>query len=231
MPQYPYPRRHGRKRYYKRRRRRYRPRKRNFIHSIANAAFTGARIAKKLADVVNVEYKRMEGSMVNTSVPQSGYVFPISDQIVQGDADTSRDGDSLKNQRLTMRIRGTNKGSSFNNLRFIILVDKQARSVSDPGWSLSDWFTHVGGPNATLSAKLYDNRFQTKILMDRTIYVNNNDFVTKEFHVNLPLNFHTQYVSGTTTVSTNRLMLIAISDAATNIPEFNAVWGLTFTDN
>ena len=75
--------------------------------------------------------------------------------------------------------------------------------------------------------------FQTKFLAKRTVFVNADKPVAR-FNINLKnINYHVQYENETTTVNTNDLELLLISNdpSASNGPRITFNGRLTFIDN
>lgn len=211
-----------RKRNYKRRRRPPPPPMR---YQVADTAYNAYRLATKLAKAVNVEYKYHDESLsaqsVNYSASTTSYLL---NDMPQGDGDTTRDGDSIKCQGLTLRGVLARNGADAT-VRMVIVWDKQNNVVP------ADIFHLAGQQSAPWSNKSYDHRFQSRILYDRTFTLD-TDATRLNFHVKKNIMLHTQFNSGTTTINTGALRVFFISDQVTiNEPVLTFTSRLTFTDN
>lgn len=213
-----YPRKH----YRGRRRRRHR-KSRYGVYSAAGKQLW--RDVKKLKDIINTEYKFSPFNH-DAMVDNIGTLTPLG-YPSQGTGDTARVGDSIKLQRLS--ARGSivyNGGSSV--ARIIILNDKQS-TVGNVWDYLDD--TAYNTVNAPYSPKDYDNRFTTKTLYDKTFCVS-ADNPHKLIDIDLPLNFHTQFIDGTTSRRSGALQMITLSSSETsNLPYVRLNGKITFTDN
>lgn len=179
---------------------------------------------KQLADAVNIEYKYIEPNNTATGVDYDGVLYALN-TVSQGVTDNTRIGDSLKVQRLTMRYAV--KRNSADSLIRVIVLWEQIPTLSTP----ADVINGAGGTNAPLGPKVYDNRFKTRFLYDRTFALSSNNSI-KNVDVNLPINLHTQYSAGSTTITTGKLWLLVISDQITsNLPTFQYLTRVTYTDD
>lgn len=96
--------------------------------SVANKAL---KIASKVADAVNIEYKETEGNLTQNP-DYNGIITDLSALISQGVGKSQRTGDSVKLQRLTLRgmcinnqaIGGTGPSSAPEQFRVILYHDK-----------------------------------------------------------------------------------------------------------
>jgi len=197
----------------------------------AKAAYYGSvgyelyRDVKKLKDMVNVEYKEITWANTGTAVTYNGNNDPLS-VIPQGVANAQRTGDSVKLQTLTLRgAVNLNAAGQEGLVRMIILNDKN-NIISTPATLLTD----VGTSLAPFGLKVEENKYETKMLYDRTFKVSNQNPITP-FKVVLPLNFHTNFVAGTTGVSTGMLRLIFVSNILINPPSVSYKVQLSYTDN
>lgn len=197
------------------------------LGSIAGTALTALKIGRRLMDVVNTEYKYNPASGNNTPIDYNG-VLGILNNPAQGITDTTRTGDSIKCQHLTMRGVITRNPSGDSVFRVVILWVQNPI----PSLSAASIFQYAGSVQSAISPKLYDNRFQTKFLIDRT-YVMDTDESTRKFTINLPINRHTQFDQSTATITTGILYVLFISDASPAGADPDVTWNsrLTFTDN
>jgi hypothetical protein len=154
--------------------------------------------------------------------------------IPQGDTDTTRDGDALFNMNVHIRAslwhdpQTGNQGASAG-FRFILFFDK-SNTISSVGDLLD-----LSGDDETnmLSPIDWDIRKQVTILHDSMTSV---DGVWKERLLRewvFPLKKSTQFEAGTTTITTNALKGLWISDRASTdsyLPKLIYYYRITFKD-
>lgn len=193
--------------------------------SVGSAAYSALKIARKLKDAVNIEYKYY--SQNNAISADYGGTVTALNLIPQGITDSQRIGDSLKMQNLTIRGVWTLQGGQQAVCRHLVVLDHQNK-VSTAG----DVLDNIGSGYAPYSAKQYDKRFQTRILYDKTFVVDANNPL-KAFDLVVPVNSHTQYDSALTTIDTGALKIICLSNiaAGATAPYFSFTSRLTYTDN
>lgn len=222
---------HGRKRLYRRRRgRRENPYRKtkwgkgDFI-KYAGYAYTALKIAKGLKKLVNVEMKHYDKNSTGQNMTDAGTIYTVND-VSQGDTDLTRDGDSLKNQSVQIKIQCNANSNQQNNGRVIVFWDKENKT------SATTDLLETADP---FSFKAYDTRFQTKVLWDKRIVFSSTAVENGQIHtfdINLPLGAHTQFEAGTTTINTGALKILFLSDQnATNYPTYSVYSRLLFTDN
>lgn len=187
----------------------------------ARAGYQLYKDVKKLKQLVNVEIKKVN----NLTLATPGYVGQIVqlNTIAQGDTDTTRDGDSLKLQKLKFSCLISN--TRVASARVVIFWDQQ-NVVANP----LDLLDNVGTADGPLSYKNYDKRFQSKILMDRRVILHPNS-QARLIEGNLPIHRHTQFEAGTTTINTGALKVLFLGDAAAAQSTFRWISRLSFTDN
>lgn len=220
-----------RKKTYTKKRRGYKKTKRSsFVKtasSVASAAYTALKIGRRIADVVNTEYKYNPASGNTSAVDYNGLLGVLNNP-AQGITDTTRTGDSIKCQHLTLRGIVSRNPTGDSVFRVILFW------VQNPIPSLTAALIlqYAGSVQAPISPKLYDNRFQTKFLLDRT-YTMDTDESTKKFTISMPINRHTQFDQSTSTITTGLLYVLFISDASPAGADPTITWNsrLTFTDN
>lgn len=200
----------------------YKRKPRTRYQNYAGAAKQLYRDVRKLKQLVNVEIN--EVSLQTTQTPGfAGYLLELN-QIAQGDTDSTRNGDSVKLQKLHFRCHITNTRLAL--ARLVIIWD-QDQKVAVPG----DVYDQIGNAYAPMSMKDFDLRFQSKILYDRVIKVdpyNQSVYIDKTININK----HTNFENGTTTVNTGSLKMLLIGDASvTLLTSFRWNSRLTFTDN
>lgn len=219
---------------------RYRPRNRRYrryrrkapipvrdpaIVKVARTAYNGYRLARKLANAVNIEYK-FSDTTANASPDQSGILYTLND-MAQGDSDSTRDGDSVKIQNLV--IRGSmNKGASATNswCRMLIFWDKD--NLVTAATDILE--NYMGSATAPFAPKNHDRRFQTRVLYDKVFSLDASNSA-RNFEQVIKIDQHTNYNEGTTTIYRGALKLLFISNESVNYPFVQYIARISYTDN
>lgn len=201
------------------------------LTSKGSMAYKALRLARKVADAVNVEYKIFDSSSASVQPDYNGSIITLNN-MAQGTTDVTRIGDSIKNQNIVIRggVTNTTTASTYNRTRIILVWDEQ-NQIS----TIADLLEATGSSQVVLSPKHYDKRFRSNVLYDQTFststYTGSQAFF-RDWEINLPINKHTQFSAGTTTVNTGALKLILISSGVTsNLPNVDYYARLTYTDD
>lgn len=205
-----------------RRKRRYPRKKRSTVAYKANVAY---RMAKKLNSQVEQKYFLSQSA---SAIPSTGSITRLN-QVPQGDQDIHRNGDNLRMKGLT--IRGhvkINGAATYTQLRAIVFFDPQVKVDTTVDNLLNTTYTGTG--QACLAPKDHDKRFWSKVLWDRTFTLNQADKTAISFKKYIPVNKHTQFEAGGTTINAGQLSLLLISNEATNTPTFSYISQLSYTD-
>lgn len=191
-------------------------------------AYKALRLAKKVANAVNVEYKHLDTSSGSVTPDYAGSSVTLNNP-PQGSTDQTRIGDSIKNQNLV--LRGTVQASTttpFSNLVRLILIWDDQNQYS----TLSDLLENTGSSVSVYSPKNYDRRFRNRVIWDRLFVVNTYNQFVIPFDETFNIDQHTQFSAGTTTQFTGSLKLIMLSDrTATALPQVAYYARLTYTDD
>lgn len=195
--------------------------------SPGGTAWKALKLARRLADAVNTEFKLVD-NFDSQAISSTGLMFSVlGTQPVQGLLDGNRIGDSIKMQNLTLRFYGQINGVQPSLIRVLVFEDKQTK-IATP----ANLLAQVGTIHAVHSPKFFDTRFQTKVLLDTVIALNNDSPQPRREHV-IPINYHAQFNNGTQTVNTGDLKILFISNINTGGSTPTLTWStrLTFTDN
>lgn len=195
--------------------------------SAGSMAYSALKMAKRLKDMVNTEYKFYDQN-VNASYDHTGNLN-ILNTPAQGQTDTTRIGDSIKVQNLTLRGYIYANAAAVSTLfRIMVLWDPQNKSTAT-----SDILANVASVYAPISPKNYDKKFQTRVLHDKcySIVSGGADSAMRQFDVVIPVNQHTQFEAGSTTINTGALKILLISAAGVNLPTCVYTARVTYTDN
>jgi len=211
---------------YKKRNYRKRSYKKKSGTNWGSVAKTALKTAKWVAGLVNAEYKYWD---VSPSLPisstYSGYLTGPLCAPPQGIDVESRTGDSIKMVNMTLRMLLNYNGSNYENIRIIILHDKE-NSVAN----VSDFLDITGTAMAVLSPKNQNNQYDTKTIYDKTFGLNANRpqiLIEKVFKLDL----HTHFQASTTTVKNNAIKMIVIGQQVSGGSTFQYFSKITYLDN
>lgn len=187
-------------------------------------AYKALRLARKVADAVNIEYKILDSTGLAGAVDYSGGVVTLN-SVAQGTADNQRIGDSLKVQNNVLRWFMQRNGQDCL-FRIILFWDEQNQITA-----VSDLLEATGSPQSINSPKNYDNRFRTKVIFDEVHRLTTNTpLITRD--MTHAINLHTQFFAASTTIRTGALKLAVVSNVTTtNLPTYTYYNRLSFTDN
>lgn len=194
-------------------------------------AWKALRLARKVADAVNIEYKMYDQAAGGTTFDYNGTAYVLNAP-AQGNADTQRIGDSIKCQNIVIRgnVQGTTTAGQLNKCRVILIWDEQNQIAA-----LSDLLELTGTSNVVFSPKNYDKRFRCRVLYDKLFLVGTQSGMqafARDFEITLPINQHTQFASATTTINTGALKMFVCSDGVTtNLPSIFFYSRLTYSDD
>lgn len=188
-------------------------------------AYKALRLARKVADAVNTEYK-----IFDTTVSSGGaidYVGGLTtlNGISQGVSDSQRIGDSAKMQGHIIRGYITRNGADCI-VRMMLIWDEQNQANVT-----SDILETTSSVLSVLSPKNYDLRFRSKVLYDKAFTLTTNNPLIRVENVMSP-NLHTQFNQSTNTIRTGALKLLLISNlTVSSLPTFTYFSRVSFTDN
>lgn len=180
----------------------------------ANTAMKALTIASKVARLVNIETK--EANKYNSgTITYNATIISMVDQVAQGITDNTRVGDSIKVQKLTLKGKIQNTGSSANSQVFRLLL---VNDKSNTGAPSTDLFEDSGSNYAPWSKKNPDNKYKTQVLYDSGIIntVGDTSSSVKIIDITVTPNMHVQYTAGTQSVASNNLKWYLISDSASS---------------
>lgn len=197
------------------------------VYGARGDAKQALQLAKKVYRQINSEVHYHEIS-TNTTYDVNGSVASLHN-ISQGDTSTNRTGSSLKLARLSGNFLVTNHASATSDTRVrIIILRGHNEKGTAPTWA--NTYDSVD----TLGQKLWNNRFNTKVLMDRVINIIpqfSGQIDSRQIRVNMKLYGHLQYEQGGNDAANGGLYLFIISNQVTNVPSVITRLRLTFYDN
>lgn len=183
-------------------------------------------LAKKVARMVNVEYKR-DITTFNAAVGWTGTITNLCNP-TQGDGVTNRDGDSLKLIRCSGRIYCTMNASATNTVVRVIMF--RGKNENGTTYAPNDILYTTTG-QMVFNPKEYTNRFQTKVLMDRTYSLSSTGKSNFYINVNQKLFGHINFETGGTGIENGGLYLLLVGSEQLNTPTVAYTLTTSFTDN
>ena len=189
---------------------------------IASKALATALMVKKL---VNVERKYHSPSL-NTTISSTGNVSGNLLNIPQGDGSGNRDGQSI---RITsFQMKGTvkmNASATSSVVRLMLVADLRSEN-STP--NITD-ILETASPSSLIS---HIAAGQFLVLKDWRFALNDNGNQTKVINYYQKMDKVLKYAGGTTGAPENyNLVLVKVSDEATNVPTLDAHFRFRYIDN
>lgn len=204
----------------------YKPRRRFYKKKSGgwmNMAKKAFNLASKVAAVVNTEYKQLDTNITLADHTYNGTIVNLCNP-AQGTAVNQRTGDSIKMKNLTFRGECA-RNAQDEVMRLIVFIDKE--NTINAG---SDLLQSVGNSNAPFSPKKDNNKFDTKVLLDRTYRLTPDTSLLKVDFV-LKLNQHLHFDAGSQTVDKNALKLAVFTQVATGGAKLAYYTRVTYVDN
>lgn len=207
----------------------------NKAKSVASKAYTAYNLATKIARLVNVEHKYVE-EYINQGVDWDGDIIDLNSiaGIGTGDND-NRIGDSVKSQFLDVHghvnFNNTTNRLDVQVITVILFIDYQ-NNTGATGAVLES--NRISTSIAPYAHKDKDLMYRTKYLWKRTFTLSEQKDVLR-FHAKVKLHSHTQFEAGTSTINTNAIKMLVISNNdATNStlnPRIECLSRYYYTDN
>lgn len=179
------------------------------------------------------EHKFIDQNISGASISDSGVVYRL-DQVVQGDSDQTRTGDSVDLKELQMR-GGWEVADNYNVLRAIIFQATAAHSSTSLPTVGDILLSGYVGTTSVVYAPYDKDRTgpggQYKVLWDKTFTADTDDPVSV-FQTTLRRGFRkrVQYIGGTTTATGGLYVLFVSDSGAISHPGLTFVARTVFTD-
>jgi hypothetical protein len=184
-------------------------------------------LAKKALSMLNVEYKEVSVGYTGSSntIDYNGTLLLATSNISQGSTDSTRNGDSIKLQRLK-GLWAFFRGGADAIVRMVVTVE------AAPGINAnSNVCESAGSSNAPLSFPSWDYRHNFRVVFDRTIILTSQD-PEKVVDLDLKFDHDVQYIAGGTNVAHGQVTLWFFSDLVTsNLPYMRSTSQLSWLDN
>lgn len=199
--------------------------------SLAKRTAYGLNEIRKL---INIETKFVDTVSGLGSVTQSGTVTCIT-QLAQGLTSTDRVGDSIKLQHI--EVRGTviiNPLATNTTVRVIIFRDLDGYGTAP---TCTDLLENVGGTVAPNSPYKFNKRQRFSILFDEMFQLQSilaQGTSSDAWYFNTAHAGHVLYLGSTAAAASNgkgSVYVAAISEEATNTPQFDFYSRVLFTDD
>jgi len=201
------------------------PRKRGYAKKSGwgSTAMKALKIATRVASMINVEYKYIETDVTSAAISWNGSIYDGLCLPQQGVTVNQREGDSIKMKNLT--IEGTLFRSSGNEIvRIIIFIDKDC-SITTP----ATYWEGIGTNNVVLSDKNQDNKFKTKMLLDKT-FIMTDDQPLKLFKWVVKIDKHLHFEKGSLFSATNnQLKMFVVNQNGNTTLSFHS--HVSYVDN
>lgn len=198
--------------------------------STRRIATSALKIAKKVEDATSPEYKDYRIATIPVTMSNLGVVYDLIGNgsayggITQGAGNNDRIGDSIKLQRLVFRglFQKTSTGT-IASIRCMLFKGKSEEGVSYVTSDILESLSVYSGKNEA-------NRYNSKIIYDEVFVVDTIKSGHVELDWNIPLNWHCQFEPGSTNVSNGGLWMLILTSAATNQPQWDGVFRISYTD-
>jgi len=193
--------------------------------STANKAL---KLARRIADAVNIEYKEFYEDRSSTVAVWSG-IYDTLNAIPQGDGNAERVGDSLKVQNLTLRgtIRIPTNATIGENVRVMVVWDKQ--NTLSAG---SDLLQDTANEFTSFSTKNLNTKYQNQVLYDQVFrMIPNTEMSMQTIDIFIPVNQHTNYQPGAIFITDGALKIFVFNDISGGACSYLYKALVTYTDN
>lgn len=189
-------------------------------------AVKGATVAFKVARMVNSERKFFDvDNTSGTNFNNTGALEQLANP-TQGVGRSQRTGDSVKAWGITLRGILTANASETNTHCRIMIIKGNKENGTTP--TLSSILQTVD----VLSPKDHDNRFDTKVLYDKTFSFSNTTKLTKDLNIYLKLGHHINWSNASTTEEDGGIYIAMLSNVSSaNVPSLQYYSRMTYVDN
>lgn len=201
-------------------------RRKNTQNGWVGMAKKALKTASYVAKLVNSEFKEDNTSTVGGTCNWNGVITTLCNP-GQGVSANQREGDSIKMKNLTLRgdVYRTNVDCV---VRIIIYLDKENTIATG-----ADLLQITGSGLVLHSPKNEDNKYQSKILHDKTYTLTNAQKVITTYEWVYKIEQHVHFQSGSTTIKDGALKIAYFSNIVpgVNEPGFNFYSTVSYVDN
>lgn len=193
--------------------------------TVAEAASRAMSIASSLAGIINSELLHYDESNNNTPNSSTGSVFSLVRGMAQGDTNNTFTGNSILLKKINLKGTVTiNASATTSRVRFMVLVDKRPQSAVPAVTDI------LSSANVTSFMNIDDQLLRFKVLKSRTFAIDANTLREIPFAYNFDMNRHIKFDDTQTPVSGD-LVVLLLSDEATNTPTVNMQSRIRYYDN
>lgn len=222
-----------RKKYRKRVYRRYRKKKSNAYvsagksvgGSVGNLVSYAVKGVRRLTALVNVERKYFDHNLSSVGFDNTTpLITNVINNLAQGTSANQRGGDVIRAKGLSFRYT-ISKNTTTTKYRLILLMVHDTNNFPT---AMTDVYDSI-----TLhSHKRRDHTTRYKTLHDK-VYHLNGDHPNRVHNLYIPLNHHIKFQAGSTTLKTNSICAIMLSDVppAGGVPSLTGTFRMIYIDN
>lgn len=221
-----------------------------FAYKHRGTAQKALKLAMRLKDAVNIEYKESEVKLVLNELGDGQVTAGVMDSVsflplcvpVKGTGENERIGNSIKLQRLSGRGRiswlgqaAPSGGTVTASVRVILMRGKADEGRFYPTTEVltpADKLPYLD-ERGTLGAKADNTKFNTKTIYDKTYRLDIARVNNINLNWNFPLNWHQNFIEeGDNRIADNGLYLAVITDTGGSPKcEFIMNYSCTYTDD
>lgn len=194
----------------------------------ASAGVKALSIATRLAGIINSELKHYDETNTLTPDSATGTSTSIVRGMAQGLTNNTFDGNSILVKKVSFAVNLLmNASATTTRVRLVVALDTRPSTTLGtlPAW------TDVFSANALNSLRNIDDQIKRFwILYDRVHIVNSVSLSEKTFMFTVPFNRHIKFTDAQVP-NLNDIVVLAISDEATNTPTLGILSRLRYYDN
>lgn len=187
-------------------------------------------LARKVARVVNTEYKYTIDTSNIANLSWAGQIIPLC-KPVQGLTTNDRIGCSIRLMRLSGRIAiYLNSASSHSHVRVILFRGKNEDNIVP---TPTDVLDNTTGGQFFMAPKNENNKYNSKFIYDKTYSLSTGSRNTILLKYNFKMYGHVNFTPGVATanVENGGLYMLVVSNEPTNGPNFVSTMRTSYVDN
>lgn len=197
--------------------------------TVAQTAGKALAIAESVAGLLNTE-EHIDDSSLTATPTQTGTLGSLA-MPAQGVGSDDRQGDQIRLKSLHFNGKlSIHASATVSVVRIIIIVDK-CNTITSIAQAMNSTYTGTArAPYATFNR---DTRQNFRVLMDRTYQLESgtNELIHFKFNKRWKKGPIVEFNEAASTVSSNAVKVIFLSDSTTNNPSFDCVTRTTYVDN
>lgn len=195
----------------------------------------GYKLAKKLKDKINVEFKSVTSHYNVANIDNNGTNMIYLSGIAQGDTGSTRDGSQVRCKGLSLHGRVQINFGTTNPPQLVRMIVFQQKTSFGATAPVRDDLLDLAAGTSPISFYNLDNVPQNfRILKDKTWQLNDASRPIFHFNEHIKLNSVMRF-DGTTTAyadqSSNAIHVLFVSDQAANAPDGSLTVRMRYVDN